>query len=50
MLRSQNMSRAEYFLGSKLFHHKFTEEEKNIYVLQTNNDIYMHNKKPEYVL
>ena len=45
-LRPQIMSRAEYFLGNKLFHRKFTTT-TNVFFhgVQTNYNIYMNNKK-----
>ena len=46
MLRSQIMSRAEYFLGKELFHCQFTKKKCiSFHGVQTNYDIYMHNKK-----
>ena len=43
------MDRAEYILGKKLFHHKFTQKiDFFFHGVQTNYDIYMHSKKSEH--
>ena len=42
------MNRAEYILGKKLFHHKFTQNNNFFHGVQTNYDIYTHSKKSKY--